>query len=131
MNELERLIVAVDRPEPGHKLDARVNAILVQSQHRSKKSRWKNALVSCAAAACVGAIGFYAGRLSASPATDPLPAIASATRVHSRPERAPVAANVMKVPLTDNQLAGLFVLSNHREGLLGSGPLTTLTSTSP
>jgi hypothetical protein len=131
MNALELLISALNRPEPTDKLDARIKALLAQVELAPRRRRWKSALLSCGTAACVGLLGFYAGRLSASSATDPLPAKASASRVQPRSESAPVAASVTKIPLGEDQLAGLFVRPDHRESLLGSGPVTVLTSASP
>jgi hypothetical protein len=131
MNELERLIATIDRPEPTDKLDACVYALFAQSQPRFNKPRWKNTLAACAAAACIGALGFFAGRQSVDAASESSPAMASAAESGPRQERTLAAASVTKVPITEDQLAGLFVRPDHREGLLGSGPLTMLTSTSP
>jgi hypothetical protein len=131
MNELERLIAAVNRPEPGCRLDDRVQTLFAQTRLRPDNPPRMNALVACGAAVCVGLLGFFVGRLSVSAPTDPLPAMASASHLRPRPENPPVATSVMKVPLGDDQLAGLFVRSAHDEGLLGSGPVTILTSASP
>jgi hypothetical protein len=131
MNELERLIMNIDRPEPTSKLDACVTAILGQTQLRSSTPRWKNALVTCAVAACVGLLGFFAGRQSARSAPASFPAMARAVEPGPRNESNLVAASVTKVTLGENQLAGLLVRPDHREGLLGNGPVTVLTSVSP
>jgi hypothetical protein len=131
MNELERLIAAVERPEPGHQLDHRIRALFVPPHVRSSKPRWTNALVACAAALCIGVLGFFLGRQSIGSSADPLPAIASTSQRHSRANGTPLATNVQKIPLSENQLASLFIRHSHREGLLGNGPVTILTSTSP
>jgi hypothetical protein len=131
MNELERLIMNIDRPEPTSKLDACVTALLGQTQLNSRTPRWKNAFVTCAVAVCVGLLGFYAGRQSARSAPASFPAMASAAPLGPRNESKLVAASVTKVTLGDGQLSGLFVRPDHREGLLGNGPVTVLTSASP
>jgi hypothetical protein len=56
--------------------------------------------------------------------------MASAAEPGPRNESNLIAASVTKVTLGDNQLAGLLVRPDHREGLLGNGPVTILTSTS-
>ena len=131
MNEIEQLIAAIDQPEPTAKLDERVYALFVQPRARMKKPRWMNTFVACGAAACMALLGFYAGRQSSGAATHSYPAMPSAGKSSSRHEGQHVAVNVTKVPLGNDQLAGLFVRPNHREGLLGNGPITILTSTSP
>jgi hypothetical protein len=131
MNELEQLIAAIGQPEPTAKLDERVYALFVQTRACAKNPRWMNTFVACGAAACIALLGFYAGRQSVGAATDPFPAMASPVEPSSRHEGQPVAMNVTKVPLGNDQIAGLFVRPNHGEGLLGNGPVTILTSTSP
>lgn len=131
MNELERLIAAMDRPEPSSRLDDRVHALFARPQLRSNKPLWTNALVACGAAACIGVLGFFLGRQSNSSSADPLPAIASSSQRHPRASAATLATNVQRIPLSENQLASLFIRHSHREGLLGNGPVTILTSTSP
>jgi hypothetical protein len=131
MNELERMIAAIDRPEPTDKLDACVYALFAQTRLRSSNPRRKNALVTCIAAVCIALLGFYAGRQSAGAASDSLPAMASAAQLDPRDQSKLVAASVTKVPLAEDQLAGLFVRGDHREGLLGNGAVIVLTSHLP
>jgi hypothetical protein len=131
MNELERLIMNIDRPEPTRKLDACVTALLGQTQLCSRTPRWKNALVTCAVAVCVGLLGFFAGRQSARSAPATFTSTMSAAELSPRSESNLVAASVTKVTLGEEQFAGLLVRPDYREGLLGIGPVTILTSTSP
>jgi hypothetical protein len=130
MNELERLIANVDRPEPTGRLDACVKA-LIQSQSSPPTRRWQNAFVVCGAAACMGILGFFVGRQSVTTATDSSAAMASTAPRHSAEENTLRVANVTSVSLADDKLAGWFVRRDQGEGLLGGGPVTILTSNSP
>jgi hypothetical protein len=130
MNELERLIAHVDRPDPTGWLDARINAV-IQSRVTSNKRRRQNEVVACGVAACIGILGFFVGRQSVSTAADTSSPMTIATTRDPANEGTLLVTNVTNVPLADDQLAGLFVRRHQREGLLGAGPVTILTSTSP
>jgi hypothetical protein len=131
MNELERLIAGVERPAPSTKLDDRVHALFAREPLRPRRFRWHRSLMSCASAACIGMLGFYFGRQSVVAVADVRPAAASASGLQPAPESAPDSANVMRVPLPADQLAGLFVPRGGQEGLLGKGPVRIETFTSP
>ena len=131
MNELERLIAAVPRPEPGEKLDQRIDALLAHPPIRSSTRRWKSTLAWTATAACVGAIGFYLGRQSVVRMPPETAVIAAAPASDSPLEVAPVATNITSVPWDADQLAKLFVGPTGREGMFGKGPVTFEISPSP
>jgi hypothetical protein len=135
MNEIERLIAAVPRPEPGEKLDQRIHALLAHPPVRSPIRRRKGMLGWLASAACVGLLGFYLGRQSV---VAPLPAELVSTAVtavapasDSPPKVAPVATKITNVPLDPDKIAKLFVGPVGRERMFGNGPVTVEISTSP
>jgi hypothetical protein len=124
MNELERLIAAIARPEPSGTLDERVQAILAHEPPGIRTIRWRSALVWCCASACIGLIGFCLGRQSVgltmgSPTVD-----SAALSADHHVEAAPGSPNIMKTPLREDQLAGLFLRAGIGEGMLGTGPVT-------
>lgn len=131
MNELERLIAAVSRPEPSIKLDERVNALLAQEPPCLPRRRWRNVLVLCGTSACIGLLGFWWGRQSVV-STPESPAITSTASVPAPPpETLPASANVTNIPLREDQLSGLFLRPSVREGMLGNGPVKIVISNSP
>lgn len=116
MNELERLIADAGMPGPSDHLDHRIRALLAGASGGSP-SRWRNIVVLCGTAACVGVIGFFLGRQSVRVApVDRAPTIAASVREAD--------ANVTRVALGEDQLASFFVWRPAREGMLGSGPVT-------
>ena len=131
MNELERLIAAVPRPEPSEKLDQRIDALLAQPPVRAPIRRWSGTMGWVATAACVGALGFYLGRHSAIQALPHAAVTAAAPASDPPPKAAPVTAKVTSVPLDADQLAKIFVSPTPREGMFGKGPVTFEISTSP
>jgi hypothetical protein len=64
MNELERLIAALPRPEPSEELDHRIDALLAHQPVRAPIRRWSGTMSWIATAACVGGLGFFLGRQS-------------------------------------------------------------------
>ena len=118
MNELERLIAALPRPEPSEKLDQRITTrLLAQPPVRSVDlaALERHAGVDRHGGLHVGVVGFFLGRQSCfriatgrtagrdGPGASALPPAAS-----------PVAANPMRVPLGNEQLASLFLHSGSR-----------------
>ena len=130
MNELERLLASVSRPEPSDELDRRVSALLAPIPTPAPRATAGYALLLCGTAVCVGLIGFYCGRLSVGAANG-----AAVTVKSPNPERPlesdPVSSPVLNVPLRRDQLAGLFVQSPAPEPMFGTGPLKVKVSTSP
>ena len=127
MNELERLVAAIVRPKPSTSLDMRVKTLLDQTPAPPSRARWRRVATLCASAACIGLAGFYLGWESGwrARSTDPqTPTIAQATG-------SPAAPNSTHIPLTDDQLASLFMRSASHEGLLGRGPVEIQIPTSP
>src|SRR5262245_4511729 len=104
MNELERLIAAVSRPEPSIKLDERVNAMLAQEPPCPRKPRWRSALVLCGTSTCMGLIGFCLGRQSVSP-TIASPATTATALVSAPHAETGPAPNITKTRLREDQLA--------------------------
>ena len=131
MNELERLLAAVPRPEPSRQLDQRVNALLVQEPRSRSGVRWRNALVLSGVAVCAGLIGFYCGQHSivAPPVNVAMPAQIPAHVPPSEPD--PASDNIVTIPLRQDQLASLFVQTGPPERMLGRGPVKIEVSASP
>jgi hypothetical protein len=123
MNELERLIAGLARPEPSDRLDDRIHAMLAQAQVRPRVSRRRVTLAWFATAACVGVLGFFLGRQTviAEPALAPVAATAQSI---DRPvEVSPAPVTSVNIPLRADQLAGLFMPPAVHEGMLGRGPV--------
>jgi hypothetical protein len=140
MNEIERLIAAVHRPQPSEWLDETIHALLawrpqLAQREPAKRSIWKAAAAQLATAACVAAIAFYAGRLSGLDTKSAPGAIAQPVPL-SQPKESPSragasASSVVSIPLRDDQLASMFVHTSGGEGLLGRGPVKIDVSLSP
>jgi len=127
MNELERLLASVPRPEPSRQLDQRVNALLVQESPSRPGVRWRNALALSGVAACAGLIGFYWGQHSIV-----APTLNVAIPAHVRPsEPDPASDNIVTIPLRQDQLASLFVKTGPPERMLGRGPVKIEVFSSP
>lgn len=118
MNELERMIAALGRPQASLDLDERIAAIPRGPNLGSRPARgiqgargtaWLLSGVSLG----VGLFGFLCGRWSSrqSPPTPPTTATAAA-----------LPQEVTRVPIPEGELAGLFAAPPVREGLLGFGP---------
>jgi hypothetical protein len=125
MNELERLLAAVSRPEPSRHLDERVNAVLMHEPPGRPGVHWKRAWAWCGVAACAGAIGFYGGRQSV------VVPSASVAATAEMPAPDPVSHQIVTVPLRQDQLASLFVQTATPERMLGRGPVRIAVSASP
>jgi hypothetical protein len=131
MNEIERLVSAIGRPEPSQRLNERIQALFAPDRDRRRVSRWRMAIAWCGTAACVGLLGFYLGRQSAIVQLPP-EHVSTATPSSHPPDRASlIPASVVNIPLRDDQLAGLFMPREPREGMLGRGPFKIEVSTSP
>lgn len=130
MNELERMIAALSRPEPSSELDERVKAVLAQPSPGHSRPKWRSVLASCGTSACIGLIGFYLGRQSIGPARESATIASTVPAPAPASESVPVSTNVTKIPLREDQLAGLFANVRVREGMLGKGPVTIEISTS-
>lgn len=131
MNELERLLAAVPRPEPSDQLDQRVNALLAREPPSRPSARWRNALVWCGTTACIGLISFYCGRWSVGAAPGELVQVTKPQAPARPAESSPISDNVLSFPLRQDQLASLFVQSAAAETMLGTGPVRIEVSTSP
>ncbi len=132
MNELERVLAAVPRPEPSDQLDQRVNALLAPGSHSSPRveMRWKSIGVLAGATLCAGVLGFYCGRLSVGTAPEKLAVTVGAPNQGRRSAATPEAGKVLSVPLEPHQLSGLFVPSA-AEAVFGNGPVYVEVTTSP
>ena len=129
MNDLERLLAEMHRPQPSHELDQRVEELLSQQPTSPSHARWKSALVFSAVAACAGLIGFVGGRQSAAVPRTTVAATITAPHRPTEPQTTP--ANVVRIPLQREQLAGLFVQTAAPEHMLGRGQVNVEVSTSP
>jgi hypothetical protein len=117
MNELEKLIAALPRPEPGERLDQRIDGLLAGQP----ALRRRIPLAWPAMAACIGVFGFFLGRQSVAVLT-PQPATIAAPQVADR---------VTTIPLNKDQLAGLLLRPAPREGMFGRGPVMIEISKTP
>lgn len=118
MDELERQIARLPRPEPSAALDTRIEALLNRRAHGAR--RWRAAWIA-APAIGAGIIGFLSGRLTA-----PHSAAAAVSRA-----RQEVSVQPQVVVVTANhELTDLFILPAARENLLGGGRPTVETSSS-
>lgn len=131
MNELERLIANLARPEPTAKLDERVNAVLSRTPASMPRPRWQSTLILCGTSACIWLIGFYLGRQSVRSTIESTANRLSGSVLDPGAETVRSSANVTRTPLREDQLAGLFLRPGVREGMLGNGPVTIEISTSP
>jgi hypothetical protein len=130
MNELERLIAALPRPEPGEQLDQRIRTLLARQPVPLQIRRSSATMAWIATAACIGAIGFFLGRQSV--VVGPMPtAVAGAAPASDPPAVTPDAANITNIPLNEEQLAGLLARPAPREGMFGRGPMTIEVSKTP
>ncbi|HEV3416769.1 MAG TPA: hypothetical protein VG056_08160 [Pirellulales bacterium] len=130
MNELERLIAGLARPEPSDRLDDRIQAMLAQEQVRPRVSPWRIAISWCGTAACMGVLGFYLGRQTAIAQPAPAPVTSTAQSIDRPVETTTVPVTSVSIPLRADQLAGLFMPPAIHEGMLGRGPVTIQVSTS-
>jgi hypothetical protein len=126
MNELERLIAALPRPEPSAQLDDRVNEVLSQHRPTRPNTRWRNTLAWCSTAACIGLIGFVCGRWSISASPD---AMVPTPMNLARPDS--ISHTVLKIPLREEQLGRMFVQNAEPEGMFGNKPLQIEVLSSP
>ena len=132
MHELERTIAAILRPEPSPALDERIGGLLAASHCvRPPRSRRSGALTLLTTAVCVGAICFYWGRQSKLATVDSADARIRTPAKDRPPRSISEAGNVVRIPLREDQLAGLFVQPTDGEGLLGKGPVTVEVFASP
>ena len=130
MNEIERLLAAVPRPDPSQQLDRRVNNVLSQ-QRLSRLRIRKNLLAWCGTTVGVGLICFFMGRLSIQP-TLGWTAIKTAPSEPRRLAKSDArSATVLNLPLRQDQLASLFLQTAAPEGLLGKGPVIVEVSALP
>jgi hypothetical protein len=130
MNELERLIAAIPRPEPGTALDARVGALITAERSRRPRLGREGWLALFATSACMGVVGFALGRQSEQSAPEPR-AIHPAVAAQLVNENASIPGNITLVRLREDQRAGLFVRPGAGEGMFGTGPVTIETLTTP
>lgn len=132
MNELERMIAAIYRPEPSDELDERIERLFAPNNYsRPPHSRWRSALALLATAACVGTLCFYWGRQSVIATADTAHVTIHRPAIDPPPEAPSATGNVVGIPLREDQLAGLFIRSSEREGMLGKGPVTVEIFSSP
>ncbi len=129
MNELERLIAALPRPEPGEKLDQRIDDLLARQPVRLPVARWKSTGAWIATAACIGVLSFFLGRQSVAVSPAQAAVIAAAPAANLPLQVAPVATQVTNIPLNEDQLAGFLAHPAVREGMFGRGPMTIEIST--
>jgi hypothetical protein len=138
--ELERLLAAARPAGPSAELDARVRETMCEGgvvlpkrrERQSERNRW---LAVAASVLLAAGIGFVGGRLSADAGksdSDRGVALRATESSHAASQesepisRAPslAAAQATVIPLPEERLAGLFIPSQSREGLLGAGPVT-------
>jgi hypothetical protein len=131
MNDIERMIETINRPAPSKSLDERIRALLAPELIRRPTSKWRVAIAWWGTAACIGLVGFYAGRVSVGTQSNPVPIATVAPSSDSPSQSLPSPATVVRIPLPHDQLAALFIRPGPREGLLGKGPFTVEVSTSP
>jgi hypothetical protein len=125
MNEFERFVSSIDRPEPSERLDNSIRSLLANGSPRLDRHSSLTRFAWCVVAAFAGLIGFFAGRMTVSPELQP-PVIA----VKDSTPKAPEAARLLSLsPSTD--LASLLVRSNSGETMFGKGPMRIAVSTSP
>jgi hypothetical protein len=128
MDELEKLISRIARPQPSDELDRRVEAILRHANPRPARRQWKYAALLCGTAVCAGAIGFALGSQTALHlARPPEGSLAALSGV----EREEESSQTVDSLLSEEQLASLFMRSAAQEGLWGAGELQIETSTAP
>jgi hypothetical protein len=123
MNELERLIAGLPRPEPSDQLDNRIHALLAQGRARPLVSGRRIAVAWCGTAACVGVLGFFLGRQTAIAEPAPAPVTATAQSIDRPVENPSAPVTSVSIPLRADQLAGLFMPPAVHEGMLGRGPV--------
>jgi hypothetical protein len=131
MNELERMIAAIEVPGPSDQLDERVRATLAARRAQEPSRRMRDMLAMLGASACIGLIGFVLGRQSV--AVPPVVGQPTSTlSVSDEPALQPATQpQIVRVPLRDDQLASFFVQPAAREGMLGRGPVRFDVTTSP
>jgi hypothetical protein len=130
MNEIERMISGLPRPEPSDNLDDLVRVLLAHQQVRSRVSRRTIAIAWCGTAASVGILGFFLGRHTAVAQSTPALVTSTAQSNDRRVESPSEPVTSVRIPLRADQLAGLFMASPVHEGMLGRGPVTIHVSTS-
>ena len=129
MDDLERLIARIRRPEPSKELDDRVKAVLAPPA--GFRAHVRTRLVRGGIAACVAAVCFLAGRLSVSPATQPRPVTGTPSMAAPSFAKNTVSPATTTIVLGDEQLASLLIRPAAHEGMLGAGPFEVEIVSSP
>ncbi len=128
MDELEKLISRIARPQPSEDLDRRIQAILRHANPPPARRRRAYAASLCGTAACAGVIGFVLGTQSALD-TAPVPPGSPSAMTDVEPSKE--NWQMVDTLLSEDQLASLFMYPAAREGLWGVGELQIETSTAP
>lgn len=117
MNELERLIASLARPEPSAELDQRMDDLLRERPMPRRASLWLTHASWCTTAATLGLLGYLLGWQTASTREVP-PENAVVSTVPDAPHAAR-QIEVAPLELASERLPAYLAGNTRREGILG------------